>query len=117
MPLIETVTYPDCTNPDEVREACDYIRFLNRSTNKVRTGMGAGRQDVNVSCKGGTRVEIKGVAHTKWIPELTHNEAFRQWCLLLIRDELVSVLVKTLIGKLSNSVSIQPNSASTMNHF
>lgn len=90
MPLIETVTYPDCTNPDEVKEACDYIRFLNRSTGKVRTGMGAGRQDVNVSCKGGTRVEIKGVAHTKWIPELTHNECFRQWALLLVRDELNS---------------------------
>jgi glutamyl-tRNA(Gln) amidotransferase subunit E len=88
MPLIETVTYPDCVNPDEVMETCNYIRFLNRSTGKVRTGMGAGRQDVNVSCKGGTRVEIKGVAHTKWIPELTHNEAFRQWSLLLMRDKL-----------------------------
>jgi len=86
MPLIETVTYPDCVNPDEVREACDYIRFLNRSTGKVRTGMGAGRQDVNVSCRGGSRVEIKGVAHTRWIPELTHNESFRQWALLNIRD-------------------------------
>ncbi|HOI31883.1 MAG: Glu-tRNA(Gln) amidotransferase subunit GatE [Bacteroidales bacterium] len=89
MPLIETVTYPECMNPDEVKQACDYIRFLNRSTGKVRTGMGAGRQDVNVSCKGGTRVEIKGVAHTKWIPELTHNEAFRQWSLLLLRDQLL----------------------------
>jgi glutamyl-tRNA(Gln) amidotransferase subunit E len=88
MPLIETVTYPDMKNPDEVKEACDYIRFLNRSTGLVRTGMGAARQDVNVSCKGGTRVEIKGVAHTKWIPELTHNECFRQWSLLAIRDEL-----------------------------
>ncbi|MEA3477632.1 MAG: Glu-tRNA(Gln) amidotransferase subunit GatE [Bacteroidota bacterium] len=88
MPLIETVTYPDCANPDEVREACNYIRFLNRSTGKVRTGIGAGRQDVNVSCKGGTRVEIKGVAHIKWIPELTHNEAFRQWALLSILEDL-----------------------------
>ncbi len=88
MPLIETVTYPDCINPDEARQACDYIRFLNRSTNKVRTGMGAGRQDVNVSCKGGSRVEIKGVAHSKWIPELTHNEAFRQWALLRIMSLL-----------------------------
>lgn len=88
MPLIETVTYPDMTNPDEVKEACDYIRFLNRSTGLVRTGIGAGREDVNVSCKGGTRIEIKGVAHTKWIPELTHNECFRQWSLLLIRDAL-----------------------------
>ena len=85
MPLIETVTYPDCLNPDEVKDTCDYIRFLNRSTGKVRTGIGTGRQDVNVSCKGGTRVEIKGVAHSKWIPELTHNEAFRQWALLKIR--------------------------------
>ncbi|NVO01194.1 MAG: Glu-tRNA(Gln) amidotransferase subunit GatE [Bacteroidetes bacterium] len=82
MPLIETVTYPDMTNPDEVMEAANYIRFLNRSTGKVRTGIGAGREDVNVSCKGGTRVEIKGVAHNKWIPELTHNECFRQWALL-----------------------------------
>ena len=88
MPLIETVTYPDCVNPDEVKEACNTIRFLNRSTGKVRTGIGAGRQDVNVSCKGGTRVEIKGVAHSKWIPELTHNEVFRQWALLQIKDLL-----------------------------
>ena len=90
MPLIETVTYPDCINPEEVRETCDYIRFLNRSTGLVRTGIGAGRQDVNVSCRGGSRVEIKGVAHTKWIPELTHNEAFRQWALLNIRDKLLN---------------------------
>ncbi|MBE9485506.1 MAG: Glu-tRNA(Gln) amidotransferase subunit GatE [Bacteroidetes bacterium] len=88
MPLIETVTYPDCVNPEEVRETCDYIRFLNRSTGKVRTGIGAGRQDVNVSCRGGTRVEIKGVAHTKWIPELTHIESFRQWALLHVKELL-----------------------------
>ena len=88
MPLIETVTYPDCVNPEEVKEANNYIRFLNRSTGLVRTGIGAGRQDVNVSCRGGSRVEIKGVAHTKWIPELTHNEAFRQWALLAIREKL-----------------------------
>ncbi|MBP7849091.1 MAG: Glu-tRNA(Gln) amidotransferase subunit GatE [Lentimicrobiaceae bacterium] len=88
MPLIETVTYPDMVNPEEVKEACDVIRFLNRSTGLVRTGSGAGRQDVNVSCKGGTRVEIKGVAHTKWIPALTHIEAFRQWALLHLRSRL-----------------------------
>jgi glutamyl-tRNA(Gln) amidotransferase subunit E len=88
MPLIETVTYPDFAHPDEVREGADYIRFLSRSTNKVFTGIGAGREDVNVSCRGGTRVEIKGVAHTRWIPELTHNEVFRQWSLLCIRDLL-----------------------------
>ncbi|MDR2868013.1 MAG: Glu-tRNA(Gln) amidotransferase subunit GatE [Bacteroidales bacterium] len=94
MPLIETVTYPECMNPDELTEACNYIRFLNRSTGRVRTGIGAGREDVNVSCKGGTRVEIKGVAHTKWIPDLSHNEAFRQWALLAIRAELTKRVKK-----------------------
>jgi glutamyl-tRNA(Gln) amidotransferase subunit E len=88
IPLIETVTYPDFVNPEEVREGAEYIRFLNRSTGKVAVGIGAGREDVNVSCRGGTRVEIKGVAHNRWIPELTHNEVYRQWSLLRIRDLL-----------------------------
>lgn len=88
MPLIETVTYPDFRNPDEVKEAGEAIRFLNRSTGRVRTGIGAGRQDVNVSCKGGTRIEVKGVSHTKWIPDVTHYEVFRQWALLAVRNEL-----------------------------
>lgn len=89
MPLIETVTHPQCLTPDELREAADYIRFLNRSTGKVRTGIGAARQDTNVSCEGGTRVEIKGVSHNKWLPELSHNECFRQWSLLHIRKILL----------------------------
>ncbi len=89
MPLIETVTYPDFKNPDEVKEGADYIRFLNRSTGKVRSGIGSTRADVNVSCTGGTRIEIKGVAHTAWMPELTHNECFRQWALLAVKDMLV----------------------------
>jgi len=88
IPLIETVTYPDFSNPDEVREGAEYIRYLNRSTGKVRVGSGSGREDVNVSCRDGTRVEIKGVSHNKLIPELTHNEVFRQFALLKIRDKL-----------------------------
>jgi glutamyl-tRNA(Gln) amidotransferase subunit E len=54
----------------------------------VRTGIGSTRADVNVSCKGGTRVEIKGVAHVGWMPELTHNEAYRQWALLAVKESL-----------------------------
>ncbi|MGB5107087.1 MAG: Glu-tRNA(Gln) amidotransferase subunit GatE [Candidatus Zixiibacteriota bacterium] len=88
MPLIETVTYPDMLTPDEAAEAAQYIRFLNRASGKVRVGIGAAREDVNVSITGGTRVEIKGVAHIRWIPELVHNEAYRQRSLLLIKAEL-----------------------------
>lgn len=88
IPLIETVTYPDMKTPDEAAEAGQYIRFLTRSNGKVRTGIGAAREDVNVSINGGTRVEIKGVSHIKWIPQLTHMEAFRQKALLEIKNKL-----------------------------
>ena len=104
MPLIETVTYPDMVNPDEVKEACDYIRFLNRSADLVRVGIGAGREDVNVSCRGGSRVEIKGVAHTKWIPELTHNECFRQWALLRIKKILTEKITDTKAWNISHEI-------------
>jgi len=116
IPLIETVTYPDMVNPDEVKEACEYIRFMNRSTNLVRTGMGAGRQDVNVSCTGGTRIEIKGVAHTKWIPELTHNEVFRQWALLMVRNELKKRVKEVKKWKIS-SKKLNPESLSLSKDF
>ncbi|MDD5219872.1 MAG: Glu-tRNA(Gln) amidotransferase subunit GatE [Candidatus Bipolaricaulis sp.] len=88
MPLVETVTEPELLTPDEAAEAANYIRYLARSTGHVNVGIGAAREDVNVSIEGGTRVEIKGVQHIRWIPELTHNEAFRQKALLLVRAEL-----------------------------
>ena len=104
VPLIETVTYPEFLNPDEVREGADYIRFLNRSTGKVKQGIGSTRADVNVSCRGGTRVEIKGVAHTSWMPELTHNEAFRQWALLRIKELLLKEIQDVHTWKISSKL-------------
>lgn len=102
MPLIETVTYPEMFTPDELKEAAEYIRFLNRSTGRVRVGSGAGREDVNVSCKGGTRVEIKGVSYNKLIPELSHNEAFRQWALLNVRSKLSNRIKDTTKWKIQH---------------
>ncbi len=102
MPLIEMVTYPDMTTPDEVAEAAQYLRYVARSSGKVRTGIGAGREDVNVSVAGGTRVEIKGVSRIRWIPELVHNEAFRQKSLLMIRDLLQKLIPKKETWQLSS---------------
>jgi glutamyl-tRNA(Gln) amidotransferase subunit E len=90
MPLIETVTGPDMRTPDEVAEVGQIFRKLVRSTGKVRTGIGAARQDVNVSVTGGTRIEIKGVPKLTSIPLLTYNEAMRQWNLLRLKNELNS---------------------------
>ena len=88
MPLIETVTGPDMRTPDEVAEVAQICRRLVRSTGRVRTGMGAAREDVNVSVTGGTRVEIKGVPRIPRIPLLVYHEAMRQWNLLRLRAEL-----------------------------
>lgn len=88
MPLIETVTGPDMKTPIEVADVAQICRRLVRSTGLVRTGMGAAREDVNVSVTGGTRIEIKGVPKITKIPLLTYNEAMRQWNLLRLKEEL-----------------------------
>jgi len=88
MPLIETVTGPELRTPEEVEEAILLIGRVCRSTGHVRTGMGASRQDVNVSVRGGTRIEIKGVPKAGWAPALVHGEALRQINLLKIRERM-----------------------------
>lgn len=88
MPLIETVTEPAMRTPGEVAEVARLCSNIVRSSHKVRRGMGAAREDVNVSVEGGTRIEIKGVPQISLIPLLTYNEAMRQWNLLRLREEL-----------------------------
>ena len=89
MPLIESVTEPGLHTPEEVAEAILLIGRVCRSTGHVRTGIGASRQDVNVSVRGGRRVEIKGVARAAWAAALVHGEAVRQVELLRLKDELM----------------------------
>jgi glutamyl-tRNA(Gln) amidotransferase subunit E len=88
MPLVEMVTGPEMHTPQQAADVANILRYLVRSTGKVRTGIGAARQDVNVSITGGTRVEIKGVHRIPLIPLLVYHEAMRQHALLKIRQEL-----------------------------
>jgi glutamyl-tRNA(Gln) amidotransferase subunit E len=88
MPLIETVTEPELTTPEEVEEAILLIGRICRSTGHVRVGIGASRQDVNISVRGGQRVEIKGVPQAWRARQVVHGEAVRQLELLELRDEL-----------------------------
>ena len=88
IPLVEVVTGADIKHPSEVPEIAETIGRMLRGTQKVRTGLGATRQDVNVSITGGTRVEIKGVPMLQWMTRLTANEALRQKGLLEIKEEL-----------------------------
>lgn len=89
MPLIEVVTEACFASPEEAARGVRHIGRLLRASGKVRRGIGAVRQDVNVSIAGGRRVEIKGVPRYQLIPALTRTEALRQKALLDIRDELV----------------------------
>jgi glutamyl-tRNA(Gln) amidotransferase subunit E len=89
-PLVEIVTEPELHSPWEAEAAAAMIRGLCRATRKVRTGYGTARQDVNVSVRGGTRVEIKGVPQIGRIPRLVYNEVRRQCALLAIRDDIAA---------------------------
>ncbi|MBZ0265584.1 Glu-tRNA(Gln) amidotransferase subunit GatE [bacterium] len=88
IPLIEVVTGPTLDTPEEAAEATERIGRLLRATGFARRGIGAVRQDVNLSIEGGTRVEIKGVPRIPRIPALLSYEAHRQAALLEIAAEL-----------------------------
>jgi len=89
IPLIEVTTKPDINSPDECKECAERIGLLFWSTN-VKKVIGSIRQDVNVSIKSGTRIEIKGVQKLSWIPPLINNEISRQLNLVEIKNELIS---------------------------
>ncbi len=96
MPLTETVTGPDLRTPEEVRDAILLCGLVARSTRHVRTGIGAARQDINVSVRGGSRCEIKGVMKAGYAVKLVHNEAVRQVRLLELRDRLHERGIRTV---------------------
>ncbi|MBY9017806.1 MAG: Glu-tRNA(Gln) amidotransferase subunit GatE [Candidatus Lokiarchaeota archaeon] len=87
IPLIEITTKPDINHPDECRECAERLGLLLWST-KVKKIIGSVRQDVNVSIKQGTRIELKGVQKLGWIPTLINHEISRQLGLIEIKDEL-----------------------------
>ncbi|MBN1214119.1 MAG: Glu-tRNA(Gln) amidotransferase subunit GatE [Candidatus Lokiarchaeota archaeon] len=87
IPLVEIATKPDINTPIECRDAAERLGLLLWSTN-VKKVLGSIRQDVNVSIKEGTRIEIKGVQKLDWIPILINHEISRQLELVNIKSEL-----------------------------
>ncbi|WP_457742692.1 Glu-tRNA(Gln) amidotransferase subunit GatE [Thermococcus sp.] len=88
IPLVEVSTTPDIHHPEQAKVVAKYIGDALRATRKVKRGLGTIRQDLNVSIKGGARVEIKGVQELDMIPLIIEREVERQLNLLKIRDEL-----------------------------
>jgi glutamyl-tRNA(Gln) amidotransferase subunit E len=90
IPLVEITTSPCMHTPEEVREMAGYLGMVLRSTGKVKRGLGTIRQDVNISIKGGARIEVKGVQELDLVAEVVKREAQRQQNLIMIRDQLIS---------------------------
>ncbi len=88
IPLVEITTKPDINDPNECRETAERLGLLLWNS-KVKKILGSIRQDVNVSIKEGTRIEIKGVQKLDWIPLLINHEISRQLNLIEIREELI----------------------------
>jgi len=93
IPLIEIATDSSIKNPEHAKEVAETLGMLLRST-KVQRGIGSIRQDINISIRGGSRIEIKGFQELDKMPVVVENEVKRQLCLLDVKDELRKMGVK-----------------------
>ncbi len=98
IPLVEIDTDPSISTPAEAKEAALKIGTILRLTGRkegnsvaseVQRGIGTIRQDVNVSIRGGTRVEIKGLQEIESMDVFIENEIERQLKLIEIKQNLL----------------------------
>jgi glutamyl-tRNA(Gln) amidotransferase subunit E len=112
IPMMEIGTSPDIKTPEQCKEVCEKIGLILRSTGKAKRGIGTIRQDVNVSIKGGNRIEVKGVQDLKSIPLIIEREAIRQKSLIEIREELEKRRVKKFEAQIKDVTNAIKNSGS-----
>ena len=77
IPMIEIATKPDVKNAEHAKEVSEKLGMILRSTGKVKRGIGTIRQDVNLSVKGGARVELKGWQDLRKMPKVIEKEIAR----------------------------------------
>jgi glutamyl-tRNA(Gln) amidotransferase subunit E len=99
IPLIEVDTDPYIPNPTVARDLALHIGTLLRLTGKMQRGIGSIRQDVNMSIKGGARVEIKGAQEVNLIDKFLEVEIKRQQKLLEIMEKLLKAGAKVEAAK------------------
>jgi len=92
VPLVEIGTgLLEGYSPQEVQEIAFNIGMICRSTEKVKRGIGTIRQDVNVSIRGGKRVEMKGVQELGLLAKIVELEVKRQLDLPKVEEETRTV--------------------------
>ncbi|MHA2367104.1 MAG: hypothetical protein ACXAC7_24340, partial [Candidatus Hodarchaeales archaeon] len=91
IPLTEIITnHEDCNHPYELMEIAIILGLSLRVLGVKKKGIGTIRQDVNISVKGGARVELKGIQDIENIMKYSNNEISRQLALIKIKDKLIS---------------------------
>ncbi len=95
MPLVEVITdHNDCDNPQDLQRAAEYIGLTLRLSGIGKRGLGVVRQDVNISIRGGHRVELKGVQDLSTFVDLAAREVARQDMLIKIAAMLKERIFK-----------------------
>jgi len=112
IPLVEIATTPDIETPEEAAKVALGIGSWLRATRRVLRGIGTIREDLNVSVRGGARIEIKGVQELRMIPVYVEREVERQLALIeaarILRERGVTgidVDVRDVSSVLSRSAS------------
>ncbi|MFX1533384.1 MAG: Glu-tRNA(Gln) amidotransferase subunit GatE [Promethearchaeota archaeon] len=101
-PLIEIVTYHNMNTPEEVVATAKQLGMILKSTGKTRRGLGAIRQDINISIKEGSRVELKGISQLDLITPSINMEIQRQQKLVQVKKELFNR------GLILENLSLEP---------
>lgn len=84
IPLVEVATSADIKDPKHAREIAEYIGSIFKAIGGCKRTLGAIRQDINISIRGGARVEIKGVQYLSSIEKVAEKEVLRQLDLIEI---------------------------------
>jgi len=111
VPLIEISTDASIKDPAHAQECAKKLGMILRSTGKVKRGIGSIRQDVNVSIRGGTRVEIKGFQDLKSIPKVVDKEVERQLSLIKKKKPVLAEVRKAEPDMSSTFIRPMPGAA------
>jgi len=84
VPLVEIVTAPDMHSAEEVRNFLKELLNLLEYTERIIEVGGVMRADVNISLKGGAKVEIKNINSIRGAYKAIHYEILRQKNLMKI---------------------------------
>jgi len=95
VPLTEIITdHKAIDTPEELVETAYMIGLNMRTTGLVKRGLGAARQDVNISIDGGDRVEIKGIQDLAMLPKWCAHEVCRQHAFIEMAERIATLGLK-----------------------